>query len=238
MRVFKQVIGNSMVQFILGALLYVYLRIVYKTCRWHIIGAERHHQTIAHDGKVIVAFWHGRLGVILRTWPHRINGKLYRLYALVSAHRDGEFLTKVLQLFRYKLIRGSSGKQEGIKAYYHAVRTLQQGDSLGITPDGPRGPRMRVHGLLAKIAHKTHVGVIPTTASIRHGIVFNSWDKFILPLPFSRGVIIYDEIMYIEEDADDAMLEQFNNSVEEALNRISAEADRRVGRDVVQPADK
>jgi lysophospholipid acyltransferase (LPLAT)-like uncharacterized protein len=117
------------------------------------------------------------------------------------------------------------------------ARHIEGGGVIAMTPDGPRGPRMRVKRgpiQLAKLAGAPLIGVAWSTSN---RIVFDSWDRFVLPLPFGRGALIWtDPISPPPMDASDAEMEAVRLRLEQEMNRISAEADRIAGVEAIQPA--
>lgn len=127
----------------------------------------------------ICCFWHE----YLLAGFHFLRRK--KVVALISASRDGERLSAVLQRWSYDLIRGSSSRK-GISSLRQSVRTLKNGRGLAITPDGPRGPRRVLKPGVAQIARTADVPVIPMVFDIRPGIRLRSWDRFVIPLPFAR----------------------------------------------------
>ncbi|MEX2450013.1 MAG: hypothetical protein WD407_04080, partial [Rhodospirillales bacterium] len=104
------------------------------------------------------------------------------------------------------------------------------------TPDGPRGPRMRASDGIVTIARLAGAPIVPVSFGAARRRVLNTWDRFVLALPFSRGVIVWGDPIVIERDADDAKLDEARRAVEDALNAITAEADALCGCAPVEPA--
>ena len=96
----------------------------------------------------------------------------------------------------------------------------------GFTPDGPRGPRYRVQPGLILVAKRTGAAILPMTFGAQRKRVFRSWDAFLLPLPFSRLVVIYGEPIYVPADASAADLDVKREEVEASLRRITETADK------------
>jgi len=105
-----------------------------------------------------------------------------------------------------------------------------------ITPDGPRGPRMRVKPGAIKAAQLSGMPIVAISGAVRWRRILGSWDRFCLALPFSRGLILWDEPLTVPRDADPTELERLRLRLEQRLNRLTAEADRRLGRAAVEPA--
>jgi lysophospholipid acyltransferase (LPLAT)-like uncharacterized protein len=110
------------------------------------------------------------------------------------------------------------------------VRLLRAGRALAITPDGPRGPRQRIKGGALLAAQLAGVPVIPVAAGAERGWWFGSWDRFLVPKPFSRVRLVFGEPMTVEPDATPEALEEFGLRVEARLNELTAEVDAHVAR--------
>ena len=131
------------------------------------------------EKNAIFAFWHGRmlLMAVLRP-PGR------KMHILTSTHRDGEVIAGIMHRFGFGTVRGSTTR-EGAPAAREALAALKAGGNLSVTPDGPRGPLMRVKPGLITLARRADVPVIPVAyASTRYRRI-RSWDRFLLALPFA-----------------------------------------------------
>jgi lysophospholipid acyltransferase (LPLAT)-like uncharacterized protein len=135
---------------------------------------------------VIGAFWHGRL--LMTPLVYGGGG----LKILISRHRDGELITRTVRHFGLGTIRGSSTRG-GIGGIKGLVRALQKGYDVAIAPDGPRGPRCKVQPGVIQVAKLSGRPIFPVTFSATPRKVLHTWDRFILPLPFSRGVFVWGE---------------------------------------------
>lgn len=192
------------------------------------------------EGKpTIIAFWHGRLGLCVRLAP---EGR--RIVAVISANRDGELYARLLGRFGIEAVRGSTANprkskdKKGRDAFHGAIKALREGAILGITPDGPRGPRMRAQQGVAAISAITGATVIPATMSTARARTLSTWDRFLAPLPFDRGVGLFGGPIPPPSTDDPEAVEEHRRVIEEALNALTAEADRRVGRAPAAPAER
>ena len=154
---------------------------------------------------------------------------------LISQHRDGQIIARTVGHFGIKTVAGSSSKG-GAQALRAMVKALKAGDCVGITPDGPRGPRMRATDGAVALARLSGAPIIPATFGAARGKVLPSWDRFLVAWPFGRGVIVWGDPIEVPRDADAAQLDASRLRVEGALNAITAEADRLTGRAPVEPA--
>lgn len=166
----------------------------------------------------LLAFWHGRLLYFMRLYRH------CAFTVLVSHSRDGEFISRVLRCFGIHPTRGST-RRRGMRGLLQMIRRIQQGDRGAVTPDGPRGPRYRVQPGIVTLAMKTGAPILPAAYSARWKWVLPSWDRFVVPLPFSRVVVVYGEPIYVPSDASAAAVQAKRQEVEAGLRRITAMAD-------------
>ncbi len=208
-----------------------YIRLVHVTGRWWVEG-DAAAQDHWRDGRpFILCFWHGRLLMMPHCWPRRRV-----IHMLISQHRDGQIIARTVGHFGIKTVSGSSSKG-GAQALRAMVRALRAGECVGITPDGPRGPRMRASDGIVNLARLAGVPIIPATFGAASGRVLGTWDRFLVAWPFGRGVIVWGKPIEVPRDADGIDLETARRAVEERLNAITAEADRLTGRSPVPPAE-
>ena len=210
-RQFATLLGSKLTSHLLHAVITA-LRF---TMRVTYIG-DRVMPSFAERGEGFIGmFWHGRLLMLPFIYP----GK--RLNILISSHRDGEIIANVMNRFGFELVRGSSSKG-GTAALREMVLLLKHGSDIGITPDGPKGPAEIVKGGVAQIARLSGKAVIPIAFSSSMKLRLGSWDRFFLPLPFSRLVFVVGDPLYCSREED---VEDFRIRVEKALNDVTSRAD-------------
>lgn len=233
MKITKYISRIRWVQWLLFRLIAGYINLVFYTNRWTIIGNETllPYNDPAHSN-AIFAFWHGRLLVMPKFKP---TGRPH--HAIISIHSDGELIARAIEFFNVHLIRGSSRKG-GIGALIEARKILHRGDNVVITPDGPKGPRMRINGNVLALAKMTGCPVIPVTFSCSRAIVLRSWDRFLLALPFGKAIIICGTPITAAPECDEETMRTLTYTLEDELNRITREADELVGREPVMPAKR
>lgn len=169
------------------------------------------HQVLRRLGPepVIFVFWHNR--ILLMPYIYRKVNPGRRLKVMMSRSRDGEFICAVAARFGIGAVRGSSSRG-AIPALLEAARSLKEGASdMGITPDGPRGPRYVVQEGVVRMARQSGAAVVPVTYALSCKWETDSWDRFQVPLPFSRcdlhvGPMLSSETM--DDDALRAAIEQ------------------------------
>ncbi len=211
-----------------------YVRLVKATSRWRTIGGE-HPEKLWDAGKpFILSFWHGRLLMMPLLWRRGTP-----IHLLISHHRDGELLSRAMVPFGFSFIRGSAAKpgrkdKGGTGALRAILRQLRLGEYVGMTPDGPRGPRMRASTGVVAAARLAQVPVLPATYAVARRRVINSWDRFILPWPFNRGVYIWGEPIDVHSDQTET-LEQAALRLEAAMNALGEQADAIFGHAPIAP---
>lgn len=169
--------------------------------------------------KLVFTFWHSR--ILLPCHQYRKTGAS----VLVSNSADGEIVAQVIQRQGHSAIRGSTGKG-GLRALIQQSKDMRINQRPGVvTPDGPQGPRHKVQQGVILLAQNTKVPILPMTYSSKRRKVFKSWDRFILPFPWSEGVIIYGRPIHVPANADPEALEKLAEAVETELNRITSQAD-------------
>ncbi|MDR3256834.1 MAG: lipopolysaccharide heptosyltransferase II [Endomicrobium sp.] len=159
----------------------------------------------------IYSFWHGN------EFPMMLSNQKNNIVIMVSLSKDGELLSQILQKFGYLTVRGSSTKG-GKRGLIEIIRYARKGYTLAFAADGPRGPYHKLKPGVVYTAQKTGMPLLPISCSPKNKIVLNkSWDKTIIPLPFSKTIQIYGDPVYVN-DGDN--IEEKTALVEERLNKL------------------
>lgn len=169
----------------------------------------------------IVCFWHGRLLAM----PFAYEGQSAKV--LISRHSDGEFIARVVGYFGLGTVRGSY-KKASVSSLREILAELKQGTTIGITPDGPKGPRYQVKPGIVELARMTHRPIVPVSYGASRKKTFASWDRFVLPYPFSRVLFVWGEPIYVAADARADTIEERRKELEERLITLTETADRLV----------
>jgi hypothetical protein len=190
-----------------GALL---VRLLGATWRVDRSGLSALDAAIAGGQRCIFAFWHARL--LSLVWTHRGRG----IAVLVSRHRDGELITRIIERLGFDTARGSStrGGEEGLM---DMLRLAEEGRLLAITPDGPRGPAERLKPGLVYIASRSGLPIVPVASASRRSRRLRSWDGFRIPHPFTRVVVAYGDPIAVPRGLEGESLEAWRTRVESAL---------------------
>jgi len=228
--ILKKSLANNAVRGALTWTAAMYVRLVRWTGRWQKVGEDIPDGLLARGQPFIVAFWHGRLLMMAYAWKH-----CHMVHMLISAHRDGQLVSNMMERFGSKTVYGSSTKG-GAVAFIQLVRILRRGEVVGITPDGPRGPRMRANPGIVLLAKTAGVPIVPLTYSASPLHIFRSWDRFALPFPFGRGVFMWGRPITIPADAEKAELEARRVELEDVLIDLTRRADEMMGRPAIEPA--
>lgn len=216
-----------------------YIWVVNVTTRWEKQGSLEDYHCLAEDTGVLALIWHGRLFMTPVWAPSHI-----RSVAMISANRDGDLISGIVGRWGVKAARGSSydhakkRDKGGVRAYIQARRELKKGGVVvAISPDGPRGPRMRIQAGAAQIAIETQKPTILMTYSARWAITLNSWDRFLVPLPFGRGAQIFSEPIAPPKETDENTVQAFGKLLEARLTEMTLAADKACGRTPIEPAE-
>lgn len=183
------------------------------SCRYRREGVENYEQFWRQGKPVVFTLWHGRL--LPCTHFHRGQG----IVTLVSQHRDGEYITRVVRKWGYTAVRGSSTRG-GLEALRELIQHLKQGRSLAITPDGPKGPREKMKPGPVLMAQRGGAPIIPVVSGADRAWFFGGWDRFLVPKPFARLKIVYGEPVFVPRRADEAELQAIQDDVERRLGEL------------------
>lgn len=201
---------------ILGKLI---IDLLFSTVKIELIGFDEVKSIIA-SRKLIFALWHSR--ILLFCYIYKGND----ITTLVSQSKDGEIIAQILHYQGNKTVRGSTSRG-GLRALARLIKILKEKTSpCAVTPDGPRGPRFNVQPGVITLAKKTGYPIVPITYSANKIKVFSSWDRFIIPKPFTKCRVVYGRPVYVSKDADNEEQNRCRLLLEKELVRITFEADR------------
>lgn len=192
-------------------------RLLASSLRWHWTDHSFFNDT-GTEQRAIFAIWHNRLALSLILYRRHVArcGSGRRLAALVSASRDGGLLARVLELFDVVGIRGSSSRR-GAPALRELVSAASGGCDLAVTPDGPRGPRYEPQAGVISLAQITQLPIVPVSFRLGWKRTLRSWDRFQIPIPFSRCEVVFGEPIWVPRQTDEAGREQSRLLLKERL---------------------
>lgn len=148
---------------------------------------------------------------------------------MVSASRDGEYIAQLARLLGHVPVRGSSNRG-GVKALREMINLLQQGRNSAIVADGSQGPARRVQPGCILMASKSGKPIFPMAWAADRCLIFNSWDRTVVPLPFATIALHHGTAFYVPPTLTSAQVEEYRLELEQRLNRLYDAAWRAVGR--------
>jgi lysophospholipid acyltransferase (LPLAT)-like uncharacterized protein len=200
---------------VIAFLAYLVVRALTATLRVEHVRPEN----IDRTPRYILAFWHCQLLPLLgrARWTHPIA-------VMISQSKDGELIARVLAHYGVQSARGSTTRG-GVRGLRELLREAQAGKSIVFAPDGPRGPARVVKEGLIYSAQISGLPIMPVAFAARKKKLLRSWDRMMIPLPFSKSVCVYGVPMIVPRDAN---ADEWRMKVENTLNELSEEAERRM----------
>ncbi len=208
----KALLRSGPVVALIGGLIWLWMALIRRTVRWSVEGESDAKAAWTAAPGMIVAAWHSRIlllpsgwNMMIRHWP----GRTAPSAMLISLSRDGEAVARAIKHLGLEPIRGSAGNKKkktkdkgGARAIAEAVRRLKTGGAVCITPDGPRGPR-EVAGLgQVWLAQRAGVPILPCALPSAPAKRLATWDRFIIPFPFTRGAIVFGPVLQTSREDD------------------------------------
>ncbi len=196
----------------------IFIFLLGKTLRIRWIGEKNLDPIRANNRRVLYAFWHGRM--LILSYSHRWQ----KSHVLISQHRDGELIARIIKRLGFVSVRGSTTRG-GTKALFEMAKKGASGYDVAITPDGPRGPRFKVQPGAIYIAQRSGLPMIPISNSAKRRWTLSSWDGFLIPKPFSKAVIMIGKPIYVPLEATPQQLEEKREELEKSLVELTQRAD-------------
>lgn len=197
--------------------IYFAVMLVIKTLRIKTENYSGLKEYFSGDKNVIAAFWHGTM---ILPWYFFRNRNFS---ALVSGSKDGEILARVLKRWGYSVERGSSHKG-GKEALETLVRKMKEKFSAAITPDGPTGPPFEMKAGTVVAAKKTGLPLFLIGTAYKKKINLKSWDRFQIPLPFTKAAIVFSEPIFVDENLEYEKVSAIIKETENKLNNLQLRA--------------
>lgn len=207
----------------LGALIMAgYMRLVWWTARKRFADPEHIRQFFDAGQPVIVAAWHRHtLQTPIAYLAQRPKGR--RLWAIASASKDGALAALGLGWLGIDSVRGSTSKG-GAKALLRMAKIIKAGEDLAFTPDGPRGPLYSVADGVLLAARISGAPIVGLSFAASHFKLLGSWDRMVVPLPFSRVCYGYGRPLYVPRDAEGEALDALRDQLQAELKRLEQRA--------------
>ncbi len=184
-------------------------------------------EVIAVNKGCIYSVWHQRM------FYFAFHLRKQKITIMISRSKDGEIANSIAEHFGYQSVRGSKTKG-GHTAMAALIKKLNNGSHMaGMMVDGPTGPPRKVKMGAIKIARETGKPIIPLVYGANNKIVVKSWDRFLIPKPFSKIVTLYGDPVFVPENADKDECEQIRQALELKMNEMADLCDHRCGHEPV-----
>ena len=209
----------ALIQWLIAGLVALPIWLLYLTCRVKITNYETFKKY--RRAPAIFTFWHGRM---LMLSPVICIGGM-RSYVIASRHSDGRMMARIQRLFGLRALYGSTS-YGAASVLREGVRMLDAGGySICISPDGPSGPSMRVKSGALYFAQKSGAPIIPVCYSASRARFLQRWDRFVVPMPFSRVTVRVGQPIFIKPDLSEAEFEAVRKKVEDVMVNMLREMD-------------
>ena len=211
----KKFLFNFVVPYILYVLIFVWC--------WTI--REFRKKTEAEDyfnnlsGSYILTLWHGRIFYLFYYLRRRPD-----FHLLISPSLDGDLLAQLARLMGYSVIRGSTFKK-AVPSARSLIKVLRSGEKIIIIADGSRGPRIKAKSGSIQIAGITDSPLIPMSYGATNKIKLNTWDRFVLPLPFTRCMINFGQPITVPHRSDSNAVLKKQAELTVTLNHLTEESE-------------
>ena len=212
----KKFLFNYVVPYLLYGVVYLWCA----TLRMKNLNSEAEDQIKSLTGPYILTLWHGRIFYLFYYLRNRPD-----YFLLISPSADGDLLAKLARLMGYSVIRGSTFKK-AVPAARSLIRILRGGKRIIIIADGSRGPCCVAQSGSIQLAGITKMPLFPMTFSAKNKLTLNTWDKFILPLPFTRCSINFGTPINLASRSSKELVEEKRLELEKQLNQLSSECDK------------
>ena len=168
--------------------------------------------------RTIYCSWHGR------SFPFATAFRDRGWWVMISRSRDGDLQNAIFERLGYRTTRGSTGRG-GVRAAVRAIKALRDGGVLAMTPDGPRGPTGVVQDGIMVIAQRSGATLVPLGISANRRWSVHSWDRYMVPRPFARTLILAGEGLVVPAKATPEEVEAIRVRLQDAIARLQAEAE-------------
>ena len=201
--------------YILPPILWLVIHLWCMTLRKKILNPEIERDLREKSGKAVYTFWHSHQFYIF----YHFRG-LNKYHMMISPSKDGDLLARVGKLFGYKVVRGSSFKRT-LPGTRECIGLLKKDSKVVIIADGSRGPYHKAQAGSVQLARMTGAPVYALTYDAHPKYELSSWDKFILPLPFSKVTLNYSSPLTVPQNADKEAIQQKQDELTDLLNELT-----------------
>ncbi len=197
---------------------YFVIRMVFVTIRMKFINDEFIRKSMRDKKSIIYAIWHNRMAYMPYGYTRVFKQK--NLVTMISRSKDGRLVGKICELFGLTVTYGSSSRG-GSEALREMIKLAKDKNmDCAITPDGPRGPKYGVQPGIISVAQATGMPIVPVIYDVTRKIRLKSWDGFYVPIPFSRGVVVFGEPMYVPENITEEQRDIFKKELKHKIESV------------------
>jgi lysophospholipid acyltransferase (LPLAT)-like uncharacterized protein len=190
----------------------VIIRLIGSTLRI-AVSSEDGGQTTLEQRPLVASFWHSC--IIPSTYIWRDMG----IRVMSSFSYDGEYMGRIIRKFGFVPVKGSSSRNP-VRALLGLRRALEEGWTVAFTLDGPRGPRHKVKPGPVGLGRSTGLGLTAFHVGVEKAWVLNSWDRMMIPKPFSRALVRFGKLIHVPRDASDEDLARYSEELQATLDRV------------------
>jgi len=201
---------------------YWFIRLIGPTLRVCVSREEGAQETVAQR-PLIVSFWHAC--IIPATYVCRDLG----VRVMSSNSYDGEYMGRIIRKFGFVAVKGSSSRN-AVRALLGLRRALQDGWTVAFSLDGPRGPRHKVKPGPVALARSSGVPLSTFHMAVERAWVLNTWDRLIIPKPFSRVLMRFGKLIAVPADATEDDLERYTQQLQDSLDRVCEFAEANIAK--------
>ncbi len=195
------------------------MRLLASTVRIRYVNAEGLFARWERGEHAVLAFWHNRAVMM----PIACRDRRRTPCIMNSQHRDGEIATRAAARWGIRAVRGSATRG-GAAGFLQLLRAYRDGEDIAVVPDGPRGPRYVAKPGVIYLARAAGAPIYPVTYAASRAWQLHSWDRLVIPLPFSEIVYVFGEPLEVPRHCTDQEIEVKRAELEARLNAISAAA--------------
>jgi lysophospholipid acyltransferase (LPLAT)-like uncharacterized protein len=201
---------------------YSFIRLIGPTLRLSVSREEGAEKTL-DERPLITSFWHAC--IIPSTYIFRDIG----IRVMSSNSYDGEYMGRIIRKFGFVAVKGSSSRN-AVRALLGLRRALQEGWTVAFSIDGPRGPRHKVKPGPVSLARSSGVPLSMFHVAVERAWVLNTWDRLIIPKPFSRVLLRFGALIPVPPEASDGDLERYQQQLQDSLDRVREFAEENVSK--------
>ena len=222
---YKYIFSLSISKFIISILGAFYINLVFFTSKVHFKNRRNIDNAFKKKKSFIYSFWHDQLLMCPLSWDSKSEIKV-----LISKHRDGDIISKVIAILGFGSIRGSTNKPSkkknkgSLTAARQIIKSLDNNISIGISPDGPKGPRHKVSDGIIHIARLSETEIIPVGIGFKRKWILNTWDKFIVPKIFNEICFVWGKPIKVSKNSRQSL--KLKKDLEILMNKLTAEANK------------